>query len=136
MKRLILFILVASLFACTEITDTKTALISGQIYNPTSEFVSFFVGKDADTATLDSTGKFTIALSIEEPDFINLKHGRESSQMYLYPGDDIYLTLDTEEFDESINYSGIGALQNNYLASKFLINEKMNKDPREAFKME
>jgi len=136
MKRLILFVLVASLFACTEMTETKTALISGQVFNPTSEFISFFEEKNADTATLDSTGKFTIALSIKEPGFMILKHGPETSQMYLYPGDDIYLTLDTEEFDESINYSGTGALQNNYLASKFLISEKMNKDPKKAFKME
>ncbi len=136
MKRTILIVLLASLFACTEMTETKTALISGQIHNPTGEFIAFDLGKDSDTALLDSAGKFTISIGLEKPGYATLAHGREVSYMYLYPGDDIYLVLDTKAFDETIIYSGNGALPNNYLASKYLINEKMNKDPREAFKME
>ncbi|MEA3479351.1 MAG: TlpA disulfide reductase family protein [Bacteroidota bacterium] len=136
MRKLFLFIFITSLFACSEMTETKTVLISGQIFNPASEYVFFDMGKDSDTAILDSTAKFTLTLKLEKPGYVVLSHGREITQMFLYPGDDVYLTLDTEEFDETINYSGIGALQNNYLASRYLINEKMNKNPREAFQKE
>jgi thiol-disulfide isomerase/thioredoxin len=49
--------------------------------------------------------------------------------MYFFPGDRIQLMLDTEQFDETIRYTGKGSEQNNYLAQKYLEFE----DPRPAF---
>ena len=43
---------------------------------------------------------------------------------YLEPGYDLYLTLNTNEFDESLSYKGIGEKPNNFLAQYFLYNEK------------
>ena len=136
MKRPLLFVLILSLFACTEMTSDKKAVISGRITNPAGDFIAFNVGKASDTALLDSLGTFSLTIKLEKPSYATLHHGTEISQMFLYPGDDIFLTLDPEMFDETINYAGQGAIQNNYLAEKFLINEKMHKDPRESFKMD
>ena len=46
--------------------------------------------------------------------------------MYLAPGYDLKITLNTKEFDESIKYEGIGNENNNYLAKIFLYNEQNN----------
>ena len=62
--------------------------------------------------------------------------GAESSMMFLKDGDVLELTMNAKEFDESISYKGIGAVENNYLAKKALSDEKfemsleelMNKD--------
>jgi thiol-disulfide isomerase/thioredoxin len=62
--------------------------------------------------------------------------GAESSMMFLKDGDVLELTMNAKEFDESISYKGIGAVENNYLAKKALsdeifemsLEELMNKD--------
>lgn len=67
--------------------------------------------------------------------------GTESSMLFFKDGDDVKLTMDAKEFDESIVYTGKGANENNYLAQKALSDEKfemsleelMNKD-EESFK--
>jgi thiol-disulfide isomerase/thioredoxin len=43
--------------------------------------------------------------------------------MYLQPKKDVKLTLDTEQFDETITYSGEGATPNNYLAKHYMLRE-------------
>ena len=44
--------------------------------------------------------------------------------MYVKPGDIIELSLNTDEFDESVNY--IGSEASNFLAKKYLIQEQFN----------
>ena len=50
--------------------------------------------------------------------------GAESSMMFLKNGDNLQLTMNAKEFDESITYKGEGAKENNYLAKKALSDEK------------
>ncbi len=45
--------------------------------------------------------------------------------MYISPGDSIYLTLNTDQFDETLKFSGKGERVNNYIINKYLLNEKM-----------
>ena len=44
--------------------------------------------------------------------------------MYVMPGDIIELSINTDEFDESINYKGSEA--SNFLAKKYLTQEEFN----------
>ena len=53
------------------------------------------------------------------------KHHRETTAMYVKPGDKIHLSIDPNEFDETINYTGSNA--SNFLAKKYLLDEKINK---------
>ena len=55
--------------------------------------------------------------------YLSLSHG-EYTSMYVKPGDNIELSLNTDEFDESINYKGSEA--SNFLAKKYLIQEQFN----------
>ena len=50
--------------------------------------------------------------------------GAESSMLFLKDGDNLKLTMNAKEFDESIVYTGAGANENNYLAQKALSDEK------------
>lgn len=68
--------------------------------------------------------------------------GAESSMLFFKDGDNLNLTMDAKEFDETIKYTGKGADENNYLAQKALSDEKfemsleelMTKD-EESFKV-
>jgi hypothetical protein len=53
----------------------------------------------------------------------SLSDYNESTALYLEPGYDLNLTIDTEEFDESIVYKGIGEKPNNFLAKYYLYDE-------------
>ena len=77
---------------------------------------------------INSDGTFKDTLSIRDsiktvPNF-TLFDGKELAFLYLKNGFDIKLTLDANEFDESLTFSGVGSAENNYLIRRVLIEEK------------
>ena len=48
--------------------------------------------------------------------------------IFLTPGDSLHIDMDTAQYDESLVYSGTGAVANNYLAKKYLEKEKLTGD--------
>ncbi|WP_017733734.1 TlpA family protein disulfide reductase [Nafulsella turpanensis] len=91
--------------------------------------------------TLDASGSFAIEVELKEPTFATFRHGREISTVYLEPGKDFSLSLNPEQFDESLKYSGDGAAANNFMAAHFLkfedpspVREQMKSLDPEAFK--
>ena len=70
-------------------------------------------------------GTFEETLDIPRSGIYSFVYARESTQIYLSDGFNLNIELNTAEFDESIKYSGKGAECNNYLASKFLIDEQV-----------
>lgn len=57
------------------------------------------------------------------PGFYQFSDGNEVTMMYLKPGYDLQLALDTKQFDETVVYKGKGATENNFLAQKALLGE-------------
>jgi len=135
MKKLLLLGLVLALFSCQEEPKIDYAIVSGQIENPTDKTVSLYQGREKITEmTLDQDGKFSDTLKIENG-YYNLDHGREMASLYLEQGDNIIVTLDTKEFDETISFSGIGSENNTYLSKKVLFDENSNFDFEKVYAM-
>ena len=105
----------------TSNTDSNVIQISGQIINPVLDNVKFESTDSTFTVELTKEGKFTFSFSTDSSLYLNLSHG-EYTSMYVKPGDKIDLSLNTNEFDESINYKG--SEESNFLARKYLINEE------------
>ncbi|MFV5683940.1 hypothetical protein ACM55I_00670 [Flavobacterium sp. GB2R13] len=59
----------------------------------------------------------------------SLCYGNEFTIVYLKNGFDLKLKMDTKQFDESIVYSGKGAIENNFLAQNSLFDEQTNIGP-------
>lgn len=132
MKLAIISVLLASLgiMACQqESTGPGSVTIQGTITHPTAQTVTVtartHIGESEHLgeARLDSSGYFSMTFDIEGPTDAHLTHGSESTQMFLHGGDDITVTFNTAQFDESIAYTGEGADVNNYLAQKLLKEE-------------
>ncbi|PIQ30871.1 MAG: hypothetical protein COW63_08900 [Bacteroidetes bacterium CG18_big_fil_WC_8_21_14_2_50_41_14] len=70
--------------------------------------------------TLDSSGHFKLQFKLDEPTSVTLIEGNEGASLFVKPGDQIQLTLDANQFDETINFSGMGREENTYLAKKVL----------------
>lgn len=109
----------------------EPARINGTVLNPTGETVTLTQGDKKFSADLVD-GAFELTADIKEAGKVRLKMGQEYATMYLRPGDDLDLHIDLNEFDESIQFMGVGAERNNYLAAKLLDDEANNADKHPA----
>jgi len=105
--------------------EDKIVILNGKIENPNTELLIFTVSdlpEDLikDTVYLNEDGTFKTSFELPECRPVRLYDGKESTQMYLCPGDSVFITLNTEEFDESLHYEGNGAKKNNILAEYYL----------------
>jgi thiol-disulfide isomerase/thioredoxin len=76
-----------------------------------------------------SKGKFRIEADINKPTFAYLMVGDEHTTVYLVPNQNLSVSLNTKEFDESIEYTGDYSAENNFLKAYFLEFEDEGKDP-------
>lgn len=124
------------MYTCKEEPKIDYALFSGKIENPVDKVITVYDGREkVKEMALREDGTFADTLRIESG-YYRLSHDKESASIYLSPGDSINVTLNFEEFDESLTYSGNGAGNNNYLARKYLVEEKANFDVAKIFALE
>ena len=102
-------------------TDPNQVTITGEITNPKGELVTFSNQDTTYSTTATANGTFTISFNLDSTTYLNFGHGIETTAMYVYPGDKIKLTIDTELFDETIEYKGSSS--SSYLAKKYLLEE-------------
>lgn len=104
----------------------QTTWISGQIINPTLDYIVFSKGNDIlDTVKLDSNNFFLYKTDKITPGLYNFKHS-EAQVFYIEPGDSLLMHINTLDFDESLAYSGRGGEENNLLMYLYLKNETEN----------
>ena len=102
-------------------TDPNQVTITGEITNPKGELVTFSNQDTTYSTNATANGTFTISFNLDSTTYLNFGHGIETTAMYVHPGDKIKLTIDTELFDETIEYKGSSS--SSYLAKKYLLEE-------------
>ncbi len=122
-------LLLGVLISCSTKEEEKNYVtFSGKIENPFGDkvFVSNLDRTYQKEIMLKEDGSFsdTFNLTGMEGNMI-FSDGREMTPLFLKNGDDLRLTLNTEEFDETVSYSGKGADNNNYYAKKMLLVEQL-----------
>ncbi len=106
----------------------QTTWISGQIVNPTLDYVVFSKGNNIlDTVKLDSNNFFLYKTDKIKSGLYSFKHN-ETQVFYIEPGDSLLMHINTMDFDESLAYSGKGGEQNNLLMDLYLMNEIENQN--------
>jgi len=101
--------------------EPPVTIFSGKITNPKSAYLVLF----GDTIPLDSNGTFFAKVDSAKAGYGSLEHGSEYTDLFISPGDSLYVTFNTEEFDETMHYEGKGAEKNNFLAQMVLLEEKI-----------
>lgn len=133
MKKLLFVLCAASIFSCKQ-DPVDYALVSGKVENTKAKKLIIAGGDFNQEIDINKEdGTFADTLRLSEPGFYNITIGRESSPMYLKNGNNISITVDTKEFDETISYTGEGSAENNYLAARFLNSEKLEGQPQELY---
>lgn len=123
-----LFIL--SLFLGCNSTSEKmdSAYIGGEIINPNNNYITLFINENQrDTIYLDENNRFLHQIENLETGIYKFTHGGEYQTVLIEPKDSIMFRLNTNDFDESLVYTGIGAKKNNYIIKAFLNDEIENK---------
>ena len=96
--------------------------LEGQITNPIGNEVRFVFSDTTYSANIDDSGQFSIAIFRDSSSYLRFGQGPETTFMYLNPGDNVFLKIDTKEFDETIEYKN--SAESSFLAFKYLLNEK------------
>lgn len=96
--------------------------ISGKITNKNSD--SLLVGNNTyrKKIVVKNDGTFSDTLKVKKGYYV-LFDGKEQTPLFLKNGFQLKLSVDCEEFDETITHSGAGADFSNYLAKRNLLNE-------------
>ncbi len=111
----------------------KEASLSGKITNPKHETVTLsqvlMIDGHAEKKALAESevkkdGSFDLHVSIKEQIEAVFSDGNEQTTVLLQPGDEIYMTLNTKMFDETISYYGKGAKKNNAVKNMALMMEQ------------
>lgn len=130
MRRIIVLLVALGLFqisnAKTVLSGTVKGLKSGEAEVSYRHPVTF---KTYSWKAEIQKGKFTVEADITKATFANLIIGDESTSIYLMPDQKLSVSVNTKEFDESLEYSGDFAGENNFLAAYFLEFEDEGKDP-------
>jgi len=107
--------------------------ISGEITNPNTDSVQVFywakidgvwIENRLDSAKLDN-GKFDLTFKLDSATNVQFNDGSENIFMYLAPGDDLNLTLNTKYFDETVQFTGKGSARNNALINLYIVQENI-----------
>jgi thiol-disulfide isomerase/thioredoxin len=93
-------------------------VFSGHLdHAPAGDTVRLFVGEKRVKAPLSPTGDFRFEFDdLVATTPVNFSYAKQSTRLYLMPGDQLQMVLDFNDFDKSLVYSGKGSDVNNYMA--------------------
>ncbi|MFK7933897.1 MAG: TlpA family protein disulfide reductase [Saprospiraceae bacterium] len=73
-------------------------------------------------------GIFAAQFELTEPVTGELRYGEQILPVYLEPGDELSLSFDPQQFEQTLKFSGQGAANNNYLKENRVALRKIQKD--------
>jgi peroxiredoxin len=130
-RRILIFLIGLIIIACAQmaVNSDNSVYFGGEIINPKEDIVVLYneIGAAADTVSLDDNNRFLIKLDNVSTGLYSFWHGGEYQLVMIEPKDSIMLRLNTQDFDESLVFSGRGARKNNYLIKLFLQNDNENR---------
>ncbi len=121
----ILLTLVLFISCKKEVDVVDFTTVSGTILNPINTTVSIANRTYSKTLDLDSSGKFKDTLHIDDGVYV-LRNGESNIILELKVGYDLDLTYDAKKAEETLSFSGLGAVNNNYFADRVRLQETLN----------
>jgi len=128
MKKIVFALASLAIVSCKkeEVKPVDYALFSGKITNQKSDKLTIVKGREVlKEISVDENGVFSDTLRIAEGSYV-IHDGNESASIYIKKGQHFNMTLDTNEFDETLKFTGNGAEQNNYFADLTMLKETVD----------
>lgn len=134
MKQFTILLLALSLFSCKQDKEKTYSVVDGTIENNSAENVVIRGTGFEAKIQISPEGKFSDTLHLKNDGFYQFYVGRERAEVYLEKGQNLTIGLNSDQFDETLKFSGDLASANNYLAEKYLWNEQ-HLDFKELFSL-
>ncbi len=132
MKKVSLILLILFIVSCKQEEKSQHTVVSGTVENNDAQTVVIRGNGFEQKTPINETGAFLDTLNLLSDGFYELYVGRERTGIYLEKGKSLKVTLDAAEFDETLSYTGDLGNINNFLAAKYMWNEK-NLDYKDIF---
>ncbi|WP_417360307.1 TlpA family protein disulfide reductase [Galbibacter sp.] len=125
MKYFYLTIFITLTCSCSH--SPTSAYFGGEIVNPTTDHVYLYWNNTViDSALLNQDNRFSFQIDNIKEGLYHFDHN-EYQYIVLEKGDSLMVRLNTLDFDESLVFTGKGAIKNNFLMDMFLIYEDEEK---------
>ncbi len=122
-------VLMSLLLGCnTNKPQDEIAYLGGVIINPKNNYVTVYSNEaERDTIFLDRDNRFIYKIDNLKTGLYSFTHGGEYQTLLIEPNDSILFRLNTNDFDESLVYTGKGSIKNNFIIKAFLSDEVESK---------
>jgi len=144
MKKIaLLLLIVVALFSCNKkqsVDLPKTATIVGTITNSASD--NFTIRPQSvirvlpDTIHFAADGKFSKTLDIAASGYYSIRLGQKGFTIYLKPGDSLVIAFDDSKKTDAVQFEGVGAAENTYLAKKSLFDSENEIEAEQLFALD
>lgn len=124
MKKLLLLLVTIAMISCNKEPKDYVSL-KGKITNSSTEILSILGKNFKKDITVNEDGTFSDTLKVVDG-FHGFNDGKQQSFIYLKNGYDLTLNFDTNEFPNSVEFSGEGSGTNQYLTKKLLFIQDEN----------
>ncbi|MFD2036125.1 TlpA family protein disulfide reductase [Belliella marina] len=113
-------------FGCSQKSEPKdpTVIVAGKIENEDSKEVRLYLDQEIATTEMDDEGNFSLSFEGEESAGYMLIAGRNRFELFISPGDSIYVTVDAKEVPDTYKVQGDHEIENQYLFEKSQTNSK------------
>ena len=112
----------AILYMSEPVKPPVKTFISGVITKPNSDSIKVYNQNHEFGARVNYKNEFKMSMQIDSADYFTFYDGNEATAMYIKPGECIKISLDTDMFDETINYTN--SEESTFLSKQFLIEEE------------
>lgn len=115
---LILSLLLLSFFSCKKGSDQQQITFSGHLKNVNIDSIYLTLDNREKAFPLDPDGNFSDTVNISHEGYYRFSDGRNDFPIYLIPGDQIMIEADYLNLENSLKFTGTGAIRNNFLMQK------------------
>ena len=138
MKLIHFFLILIFFLSChSNVRKNERVFIGGDIVNPVNNYVVLYDTNDqVDTIYLNSDNKFFHYFTDFNNGIHSFVHGGKYQSLLLEHNDSIMMHINTQDFDGSLNFNGIGAKKNNYLTKLLLKLENQNSINNNLYKLD
>lgn len=116
-------VLAVFVFSCSQKEEINPEIIiAGNFENTEAKEIKVYLDDEIASSTIDEDGNFHIKLNSDESETFFIAAGRDRFNLFLSPGDSIYVSADSKEFNTSFKLEGDHVTENTYLFEKTLFN--------------
>ena len=121
MKKVVLILMAVGLLASCQSEPNTLIQMTGTILNPDGSEMFLLQGRSRDTIVIAEDGTFVYETESEKAISANLMYGRKRVSLWLSPGKSLELTVDVNDWEQSLGFGGDLQTVHEYLVAKGIV---------------